>query len=539
MTNSLPETPTTPAVPSEVETPHPEKTYVRFDLSYRIEHIVFLISFTILGITGLAQKYATSIPGGLTLALAGGIENARTIHHTAVLVMMIVSVYHVLSLLYRMYVLRVSFSMFPTLDDFKHLFDDIMYYIGKRKHKAFYGRYNYAEKAEYFAVVWGTVIMGITGFMMWNPITTAQFLPGEVIPAAKAAHGAEAVLAVLAIIIWHFYHVHIRHFNKSMFTGKLTESELRHEHPAEHVAMKANQAKEKPPAAVIQRRQRYYMPVAAVLVLTFGFGIFKFFTLETTAVVAAPPAETGPIFVPFTVTPTFTATPEPTSTPTPLPTMTPQPTATLSPELATPSLGGEAAAPDLSWIDMQPIFQERCGACHNAQAVLAGLNLATYQDALKGGQNGAVIAAGDPQTSRLIQLQLAGGHPGQLTPDEIAKVSDWIKAGALETGQTSDTAPAPQAAEVNNANTWLGNVQTIFQASCATCHNPQMVLGGLDLTTLAGTIQGGQEGAVVISGDAQGSKLVQLQSAGGQPGQLTDDELAVIIAWINAGLPEK
>ena len=116
-----------------------------------------------------------------------------------------------------------------------------MYYFGLRKHKAYYGRYNYAEKAEYLAVVWGTVIMGITGFMMWNPIATTRYLPGEFIPAAKAAHGGEAVLAVLAIIIWHFYHVHIRHLNKSMFTGKITEKEMAHEHPAELAQIKAGE----------------------------------------------------------------------------------------------------------------------------------------------------------------------------------------------------------------------------------------------------------------------------------------------------------
>jgi len=55
------------------------------------------------------------------------------------------------------------------------------------------GRFTFEEKAEYWALVWGTVIMALTGFMMWNPIATAKFLPGEVYPAAKAAHGAEAV----------------------------------------------------------------------------------------------------------------------------------------------------------------------------------------------------------------------------------------------------------------------------------------------------------------------------------------------------------
>ncbi|MCS7039976.1 MAG: hypothetical protein NZP34_10260, partial [Caldilineales bacterium] len=74
---------------------------------------------------------------------------------------------------------------------------------------------------EYWAVIWGTAVMIITGFMLWNPITTTKFLPGSWIPAAKAAHGGEALLAFLAIIVWHVYNVHIKTFNRSMFTGKL------------------------------------------------------------------------------------------------------------------------------------------------------------------------------------------------------------------------------------------------------------------------------------------------------------------------------
>ncbi len=85
------------------------------------------------------------------------------------------------------------------------------------------GRYTFEEKMEYWAFAWGAIIMGATGFMMWNPISTVKFLPGEVIPAAKAAHGGEALLAVLAIIIWHMYGVHIKRFNKSMWTGKMSE----------------------------------------------------------------------------------------------------------------------------------------------------------------------------------------------------------------------------------------------------------------------------------------------------------------------------
>ncbi|MBP1703331.1 MAG: cytochrome c family protein, partial [Chloroflexi bacterium] len=190
----------------------PVKYYIRFDKYQRIEHIVFLVAFSILGITGLIQKFSQAPVSQAILSALGGIEVTRQIHHIAAVVMIIVSVYHIIAVLYKLMVIRVSWTMMPVIEDFKHLYVDVMYFLGLRKHRAYYGRYNYAEKVEYLAVVWGTVIMAITGFMMWNPLVTTQLLPGQFIPAAKAAHGAEAVLAVLAIIIWHFYHVHLRHF---------------------------------------------------------------------------------------------------------------------------------------------------------------------------------------------------------------------------------------------------------------------------------------------------------------------------------------
>lgn len=384
-----------------------EKQYTRFGPSQRIQHAIFLVSFSLLGITGLAQKYATTRAGEAVLGLFGGIELSRLIHRGSAIVLMAVSIYHIIDVLYRVFVVRVPLSMLPVVEDFKHLYQDILYYLGRRRHKAYYGRYTYAEKVEYLAVVWGTVIMAITGFMMWNPISTARWFPGEVIPAAKAAHGGEALLAVLAIILWHFYHVHIRHFNKSIFTGKLTEEEMRHEHPAELAQIKAGEAGQLPPEEVIQRRQRVFYPVAAVLTAALTFGLYQFITFEETAIHTIPQGETAQVFVPIT----------------PTPTATPEPTPTLAPGQVIQANTWEGA--------FEELFGDKCGACHVQQS-LGGLSLATYADALEGGNSGPAIVPGDPDASLLVQVQAPGNHPGQLTIDELEIVIEWIESGAPE-----------------------------------------------------------------------------------------------------------
>lgn len=80
---------------------------------------------------------------------------------------------------------------------------------------------------------------------------------------------------------------------------------------------------------------------------------------------------------------------------------------------------------------MGALFQTKCTSCHGA-AAMAGLNLSTYADAMKGGVSGPAIIPGDATNSLLVQKQQAGNHPGQLTPEEIAQVIEWINAGALE-----------------------------------------------------------------------------------------------------------
>jgi cytochrome b subunit of formate dehydrogenase len=388
-------------------TPAEKVYYTRFSLSQRLAHAFLLVSFTILGLTGLAQKYATSPLGETILGWLNGIETTRLIHRSAAVVLMAISIYHIIAVLYRVFVLRVSWSMLPVMQDFVHLFQDILFYLGRRARHAYYGRYSYAEKVEYLAVVWGTLIMAITGFMMWNPIATTRFLPGEIIPAAKAAHGGEAVLAVLAIIIWHFYHVHVRHLNKSIFTGKLSEAEMQQEHPAELAQLKAGQGDLRPPETAVRRRQKFFFPLATALTLVLGFGLYRFVNLEETAITTLPRAETARVFVPVTATPA----PTPTSLPSP-----------------TPGAGVQSTSWEGRYANL---LAARCGACHSATAT-GGLDLRTYASALVGGNQGPAIIPGDADASLLVQVQSAGKHPGQLNLDELAQVIDWIDAGAPE-----------------------------------------------------------------------------------------------------------
>jgi len=391
------------------------RTFERFPLIRRIEHLTMLLSFTILGTTGLPQKYPDS---GISIAfikLLGGIEGLRSIHHVAAIVMMLGTIWHLLYFGYISYVRRERLSMLPSLQDAKDGLQAVLYNVGFTKTPPQMGRYTFEEKMEYWAFVWGTIVMVVTGFMMWNPISTVKFLPGEFVPAAKAAHGGEAVLAVLAIIIWHMYGVHIKRFNKSMFTGQMSEEDMLHEHPLELADIKAGLTNRPIDPAILRKRQRIYFPVAATLAILMLGGVYGFVNAEDTALKTTErQIPTIEIYVPQTATPASTQTP--TSLPTQLAAATEQP----------------ASASALTWdAGIGALFQAQCSVCHG-EAASGGLKITTYADVLTGGESGAVIVPGDSENSVLVSLQQAGGHFGQFIPEEIAQIIEWIDAGAPE-----------------------------------------------------------------------------------------------------------
>lgn len=483
---------------------------LRFPLQYRIEHWVFALSFITLGLTGLAQKYFQWPISVSFINLLGGIDSTRLIHRAAATIMMVTVVYHIGIVGYRLYVKRYRLSMMPGVDDAKNALGWFLYNIGLRKGQPQEGRYTYGEKIEYWAVVWGTVIMVITGFMLWNPIATTNILDGQWIPAAKAAHGGEAVLAVLSIILWHFYHVFVRTFNRSMYNGHLTEEQMEEEHPLELADMKAGLHQVRLEPEQVKQRQRRYYPVYSVIGALLLIGIVWFVTFEQTAITTIQPVETVEIFAPLT--------------PTPLPTVAPTPTLRPTPEVETEQIDWNGV--------IGPMLEAQCIACHGDSAI-AGLNISTYQSTLAGGNSGPGVVPGVPEDSQLVIVQEVGGHPGQLNDDDLATLVHWIEAGAPE---SLDGAMEPGQPE-DQPLTFVDDVLPVFEASCGNCHG-ETALGGLNVIDFESLLAGGEDGPVIEPGDADASTLVELQEAGGHPGQLTDEEIQLIRDWIDAGAPE-
>ena len=210
-----------------------QRLILRFTLSQRIEHQLLIVSFTVLAITGVPQRYASTPLGGGLLRLMGGIDLARQIHHLFALIFVMEAIYHVGSYLYNLAVYKRIGGIWPAWSDVTHLSQMLGLNLGLSKKHPKFGRYTFEEKVEYWALVWGSVLMILTGIIQWFPTLFTRWLPGVSIPFARTLHSWEAILAVLSILTWHMYHAVIKHFNKSIFTGYLTEKEMREEHPGE------------------------------------------------------------------------------------------------------------------------------------------------------------------------------------------------------------------------------------------------------------------------------------------------------------------
>ena len=222
--------------------PEPE-WIIRFNLSQRLQHAVLLVAFVVLVTTGLPQKYPDWPLATWTINHLGGIDNARFIHRSAAVALILLSAYHVLELGFSLVRGRLRPTMVPTLKDVFDAMTTLRYSLGLAPAPPKFARYEYRQKFEYWGIVFGTIIIIGTGLILWFPIVFTKLFPGELVPAAREAHGGEASLALLTIVVWHLYSVLLSpgQFpgDFGIFTGRISRERMEEEHPLELAKLQA------------------------------------------------------------------------------------------------------------------------------------------------------------------------------------------------------------------------------------------------------------------------------------------------------------
>lgn len=207
--------------------------------NYRIvEHQLNMTVFAILIITGLSQKFHDYALSQWIIINLGGVDAVRLIHRYSGVFFAVFTIVHISVASAGVIFRKWPASMVINKKDFTDAIENIRYYFGTTDQPARCDRYDYKQKFEYWGVVVGGLLMIVTGLILWFPITVVKYLPGELVPAAKAAHTNEALLAFLVIVVWHLYNAifspEVFPLDTSIFTGKISVERMKHEHPLEY-----------------------------------------------------------------------------------------------------------------------------------------------------------------------------------------------------------------------------------------------------------------------------------------------------------------
>jgi cytochrome b subunit of formate dehydrogenase len=272
--------PDTAALPPAIIDDHAH--VARFDRPTRLLHVVVMTTFLGLSATGMPLLFSDAWWARLLATLFGGFHGAGLVHRTFGAVLLAAVAGHVGHVLYRTFVRREKgllwgpTSMVPQPKDAVDLYMQLKWFAGRGPRPRI-EHFAYWEKFDYWAVLWGTALMGAAGLVLWFPVAASRVLPGWMFNVALFVHGAEASLAIGFIFVVHFFNGHLRPgkfpMDMAIFTGSVATGELRDERAAEFARLSRTGAidalRVPPPTAAALRRGR----IVGTLGLTLGIAL--------------------------------------------------------------------------------------------------------------------------------------------------------------------------------------------------------------------------------------------------------------------------
>lgn len=218
-----------------------ERLYLRFSPFHRLIHFFLIISFFGLVLTGIPLAFQEQAWARWLYALLGGYPTCGYIHRICAGLTFLAAFLHFAYCSYLIIkkeagatILWGPESILLQPRDVQDIIADLRWLLGFGPRPGF-DRWIYWEKFEYLSLLWGTVVMAVTGFMLWFPTTCSIVMPGWVMDMALIAHRYEAILAAVFVFTIHFIHTHLLPekvpVDEAMFTGRITEEELMHERP--------------------------------------------------------------------------------------------------------------------------------------------------------------------------------------------------------------------------------------------------------------------------------------------------------------------
>jgi cytochrome b subunit of formate dehydrogenase len=235
------------------------ESFVRMTLGERVQHWVLIASFTLLVLTGLPLVVYEWGPLERLFPIGSAFHLRGLVHRVAAVVLIGLSAWHLGYILITKRGREIAHALRFRRKDASDAFEVLMHNLGitawlyrrgvlhgwffRHPYWLFaesprYGRYNFIEKFEYLAVVWGSFAMISTGFFLWNVELAMRIFPRYVFDVLTTIHGYEAILAFLAVLVWHMYNVHfapgVFPMSKVWLTGRISRKRLMEDHPLEY-----------------------------------------------------------------------------------------------------------------------------------------------------------------------------------------------------------------------------------------------------------------------------------------------------------------
>lgn len=214
-----------------------EPHVIRMTRQERVAHLLMLTTFLSLVYTGFALMFPHAWWVAPLNLISDTEQFRRWVHRGAGLVLTALTVHHLWFLLTTRRGREQRRYFMPRWIDARQLVENLLFYLGRRPQRPAFGRFSYMEKAEYWALVWGTAVMVVTGFVLWFQTLALAFMPRWLWEVFLVVHRYEAILAALAILVWHFYFVMVNPdeapLSLTWITGRVTLHELSVQHAGE------------------------------------------------------------------------------------------------------------------------------------------------------------------------------------------------------------------------------------------------------------------------------------------------------------------
>ncbi len=221
----------------------------RLSKNQRIQHIILLISMIMLSITGLVLKFHNNAFSIWLIKLEGGIWMRGLIHRTFAIILILLSLYNLLWVTFTDEGHKELMAITPRWKDFSNFFKKLVYNLGLSNKQPEFDKYDYLQKLQYWGVVLGTIVMVITGLILWFVNQSMAILPKWIIDVTILIHGWDGVMIFIVLFLFHLYNVHLNPevfpMSKTWIDGRISIDRLKHEHKLEYDELMSDKKDEK------------------------------------------------------------------------------------------------------------------------------------------------------------------------------------------------------------------------------------------------------------------------------------------------------